>query len=225
MKIAVYTTYMGPSDRATMNLEPVSDKYPHFFISNNEEIRRVYSRSFGWTPIVYDDIVYDDSYNSSIQAKVPKALPHIFPELEEFDYLLYVDDKLKFNVDRIPDYISILKENNSPLAVREHNFLPQGDKANVLYEFAESMYQIRYRIDWEKTIQYITDEVNKGYTLSSDKSLLTGYIFRNMRHPDIVNINNMWYEHIQRGGICCQVSFHFIKQRFNNFSVLPYDIS
>ena len=33
----------------------------------------------------------------------------------------------------------------------------------------------------------------------------------------MIEINTMWYKHIQECGIQCQISFHFIKQLFDEY--------
>ena len=223
MKIAVYTTYCGSADRATAQTRMVSDKYPHYFISNNQYNMNVFCKFTGWKPVYLDLEVTDDYATSSMQAKYAKALPHRFSELAEYDYLLYVDDKITFNVDRIEEWISILNSNNSALAARKHWHLPS-NPSNVLNEFGESMYQQRYIYFANQCTNYIARQAEQGISLFGENSYMTGVILRNMRHPDIVSINEMWYDHIQQSTICCQIPFHFVERRFKNFAVLPKDI-
>lgn len=223
MKIAVYTTYCGSADRATAQTRMVSDKYPHYFISNNQYNMDVFCKFTGWKPVYLDFEVTDNYAVSSMQAKYAKALPHKFPELAEYDYLLYVDDKITFNVDRMEEWLQILNEKNSPLAARKHWHLPS-NPSNVLHEFGESMYQQRYVYYSRQCANYIADRVAEGYSLYGEYAFMTNIILRNMRHPDTVAINEMWYNHIEQSTICCQVPFHFVAQKFNNFALLPSNI-
>ena len=85
------------------------------------------------------------------------------------------------------------------------------------------MLQSRYKVEWEKTVEYINSEINNGYKLES-QMYWTSAILRNMKHEDINLINETWYDHIQKCGIECQISFNFISQRFRSISLLPDDI-
>lgn len=226
MKIAVYTTYCGTADRATAQSRIVSEKYPHYFISNNSYNMEVYCKYTGWKPILLEGEQFEVTENyaaSSMQAKYAKALPHKFPELAEYDYLLYVDDKITFNVDRMEEWLTILNEKNSPLAVRNHWYLPS-NPANVLNEYGESMFQQRYYYYSRYCATYIAEQVAEGYSLTGDYSYMTNIILRNMRHPEIININEEWYDHIKRSTICCQIPFHFIAQKYKNFALLDRNI-
>jgi hypothetical protein len=118
------------------------------------------------------------------------------------------------------EYLAILKESNSSLAIRPHPFLSN----NVLFEFGEAILQPRYKSQWTQTIKYITEELGNGYKLEC-QLYWTSAILRNMKHPDIEILNNTWYEHILRCGIECQVSFDFVAQKFQSITLLPLDIS
>lgn len=225
MRIAVYTTYCGTADRATAQNRIVSAKYPHYFISNNEYNMNVFCAHTGWKPILLSGEGFEVTENyavSSMQAKYAKALPHRFSELSQYDYLLYVDDKITFNVEKIESWINILNENNSPIAARKHWFLPS-NPSNILHEFGESMFQQRYVYYSRYCAEYIARQIKEGYNLIGEYSYMTNILLRNMKHPDIIKLNEMWYEHIQQSTICCQIPFHFIAQRFN-FALLPSDI-
>ena len=162
-KIAVYSTYCGSSESKTFHEIPASPKYPYFFISNNPAIR-ARAAELGWTPISLDVPVSADPVVSATQAKIAKVLPHTFPQLAEYDFLFYADDKIYVDPDRIESLIDAFIAADSPLALRRHPFLPP----NVLYEFGEAMLQPRYKSEWEKTVKYICDQVNAGAKLECE---------------------------------------------------------
>jgi hypothetical protein len=225
MKFAVYTTYCGDVERLTWKPLPIDQNIPHYFVSNNKDVFTV-TNSFNWKPIYLDAPVHIDATYSAQQAKVAKSKPHIFPEFQEYDYLLYVDDKLSFDLNRIKDTIETMEAMNSPIGMRTHPTSPKvEEKFNVLFDLIECMYQWRYRREWHRTVQYINDQVNLGYKLETKRYFATGLILRNMRHPDINNINDMWYDHILKCGPQCQISFHFVAQRFKNIKILPKNIA
>jgi len=162
-----------------------------------------------------------DSNISAKQAKIPKILPNLFKELMEYDYLLYYDDKVVLNLLEVESIIQSLELNGAPIAMRAHPTIPN---PNVLFDFAESMYQWRYRCDWKNMVKYITEEIEAGYKLYTNEYFTTSVILRNMRHKNTIPLNQLWYEHTIRCSAVCQVSFHFAKQRFEDIMVLPAKI-
>jgi hypothetical protein len=218
MRLAVYTTYCGLNDYSTIKPYPIQNRYPHYLVSNNKNFLETISKSFGYRPIYFDVEPTADSNISAKQAKVPKILPHLFKELTCYDYLLYYDDKLVPNLFEVESVINELNQNESPMGLRKH---PTAPSPNVLFDFAESMYQWRYRADWELIVNYLTEEVNSGYSLAQNEYFATGLILRNMKHKDTQALNELWYNHTQRAGAVCQITFHFARQRFNNIMVLP----
>jgi|694.fasta_scaffold14688_10 hypothetical protein len=218
MRIAAYTTYCGLNDFSTIKPYPIQTRYPQYLVSNNENFLDTISKSFGYKPIFYDVPVSADPVICAKQSKVPKILPTIFKELTDYDYVIYYDDKIVLNFFEIESIIDELESNNSSMALRKHPTIP---KPNVLFDFAESMYQWRYRCDWESMVQYITEELDSGYKLNSETYFATGVVLRNMKHPDTHVINQLWYEHTIRCSAVCQISLHFVQQRFGNIMTLP----
>ena len=221
MKLAVYTTFCGHVDRITWKPNPIDSRFPHYFVANDPHVFTV-TNSFNWKPIYMDAELTHDATHCAQQAKVPKAMPHIFPELQEYDYLLYVDDKLTFNLNRIEETIETMEAMGSSIAMRTHNTSPKIDeKNNVLFDIIECMYQWRYRREWQRTVKYVNSQINLGKKLETKKYFATGLILRNMRHPDTQKINETWYDHIQQCGPQCQISFHFVAQEFKSLKILP----
>jgi hypothetical protein len=217
--LAIYSTYCGATSNRTFSARPVDTRYPHFFISNNRDVLAD-AGSAGWTPVLLNVEVSDNQILSAHQAKIAKALPHRLAPLTGFDYLFYKDDKVEVNVGRMGEFVALMDKANAPLALRAHPFLPP----NVLFEFGEAMLQPRYKTQWTQTVQYITEELRNGYKLECETLYATGAILRNMKHPSTQALNEAWYEHIVRCGIECQISFHFIAQRFSPIAILPWNI-
>ena len=221
MKIAAYTAYCGLNDYSTIKPYPIYNRYPHYLVSNNENFLETISKSFGFKPILMESEPTADSNISAKQAKIPKILPNLFKELMEYDYLLYYDDKIVPNYLEIDSIVRSLELSGAPLGMRSHPTIPN---PNVLFDFAESMYQWRYRCDWENIVRYISEEIQAGYKLQTSNYFATGVILRNMKHKNTIPLNELWYEHTMRAGAVCQVSFHFAKQRFEDIMVLPEKI-
>lgn len=216
--LALYTTYCGATKNKTLCLEPAQDYCEHFFASNNEDVLLLALQA-GYTPIYLDLKVSDDPVLSAYQAKIAKAIPHTIEPLGQYDFLFYKDDKIQVDTSRIDEFIGLLQEKDSAIALRPHPFL----SGNVLYEFGESMLQSRYKREWDKSIAYITQEVNNGARLNC-QMYATGAILRNTKHPDTVKINELWWQHINRCGIECQVSFDIIAQKFDSIAKLPLNL-
>ena len=76
------------------------------------------------------------------------------------------------------------------------------------------MNQVRYRKQRGQIRSYINSQLDKKLESISCPHIATGYSIRNMKHLKMIELNNIWYEHIQQCGIQCQISFHFVKQLF-----------
>jgi hypothetical protein len=215
MSLAVYSTYCGVTGSSTFNPQPVNSSYPHFFISNNQEVLSEASK-VGYIPVFLQVDVSDNPVLSAYQAKFAKVLPHLIKPLAEYDFLFYKDDKISFNANKIDGWVKNLVESESSISIRSHPFL----SGNILYEFGEAMLQPRYKSQWKMTVEYITEEIKNGIDLNC-QMYATGAILRNMRHFDAIKINEMWWEHINRCGIECQISFDIIAQKFNSIVLLP----
>lgn len=216
--LAVYSTFCGATQNKTFNSNPIDQSVPHFFISNNHEILKD-AHAAGWTPIHLDEPVSADPVYSAWQAKYAKALPHLIKPLNDYDFTFYKDDKINFNLDLIKSFCKDAEQNDYSFMLRPHNFL----FGNILYEFGEAMLQPRYKVLWDKTTEYLTEEIKNGLNLEC-QMYWTSAILRNMNHPDTQKINDMWMDHIGRCGIECQISFDVIAQEFSTIGLLPLEI-
>jgi hypothetical protein len=214
--LAIYSTYCGTTKNLTFCARRYVD-YPAYFITNNPEVLSIAEEN-GWIPLLIDGMVpSDDPIISATQAKFAKALPHRFEALNEYDFLFYTDDKYKLAENMLPGLAASMRANKSPIAMKLHPWL----KPNVLLEFTESLGQKRYFDQRMMMIDYITSQIEVGLKAQSQHHFTTNCILRDMRHPEIANINETWYRHIQACGIECQVSFFFVAQMFKNVSILP----
>jgi len=215
---AVYSTYCGSNKNKTFNPTPVPQSIPHFFLSNNTEVMQS-AAEVGWIPILLNLEISEHPVVSAHQAKIAKAVPHLFDALKDYDYLFYKDDKLDINIDSLTKALREFQSSNWALAIRPHPFLT----GNILKEFSEAMLQRRYYAQRDMMVDYIMDRLKENYSLNC-QMYWTSAILRNMKHPDAIAINNMWYQHIQNCGIECQVSFNFIAQKFQSIKLLPIDL-
>ena len=137
----------------------------------------------------------------------------------KFNFLFYKDDKIPICIKTIEESVETLIQNKASMAIRPHPFL----NGNLLYEFGEAMLQPRYKSQMKNIVTYITEELKNGLNFEC-QMYATGTILRNMQHSETVKINNIWWEHINRCGIECQISFNVIAQKFNSIILLPHKL-
>jgi hypothetical protein len=219
-KFAVYSVYFGETATKTIRNNKINTKYKHYFISNNRDILNT-AQSNGWQPIFVNLPISKNRLVSAQQAKVVKAMPHLLPILNRFEFLFYIDDKVDFNVEKIFAFVSSLTVNNNSLIIRNH----PSKANNILNEFAEAMIQPRYQAQRDQTISYITNKLKSGYSLRAENLYWTSAILRNMSHPDTRRINEDWYSNILECGIECQISFDFIAQDYKTIGIMPFEIN
>jgi hypothetical protein len=219
-KFAVYSVYFGETATKTIRNNKINTKYKHYFISNNRDILNT-AQSNGWQPIFVNLPISKNRLVSAQQAKVVKAMPHLLPILNRFEFLFYIDDKVDFNVEKIFAFVSSLTVNNNSLIIRNH----PSKANNILNEFAEAMIQPRYQAQRDQTISYITNKLKSGYSLRTEDLYWTSAILRNMTHPDTRKINEDWYSNILECGIECQISFNFIAQDYKTIGIMPFEIN
>lgn len=218
-QLAVYSVYFGSSANKTLGEAPVPCGIDHYFISNNREVLKR-AEALGWIPRFLDLEVSDNVILSAHQSKIPKALPHRFAFLQGYHYLLYVDDKIRLDSHALTGLMNLLEASGAPLALKRHPSLDN----NILEEFGEAMLQLRYRAQSKQIIAYLTEEISLGYRFDSGRLFATGIILRDMTHPEVNDINELWYSHILRCGIECQIAFDFVAQRYPDIAELPRDI-
>jgi len=223
--IAIYTTYCGNFERATFNAQQINKEIPHYFISNNLQVLDA-AKLVGWIPVKLDIPVSTDFATSSEQAKIAKAMPQVFTELQPYRWLFYKDDKISIDYTKLGSHIIAVSERNNAIGLRIHNGLVNGlfANSNILYEFAEGMLQARYYYQRNRIIKYITDQIKLGKQLNT-QVYWTSFILRDQNHPQTNQFNCEWFDGIQQCGAECQISFDFVAQQFSDsITILPQNL-
>lgn len=206
----IYSTYCGPTNGMSLAVQAPERSENYYFISNNPECL-IRAERLGWLPIFINLPIIDDPVLSSAQAKIAKALPHLFPELDRFRFSIYFDDK-QTNYSKYFDALYCrMKTSNAALSVTRHPFL----SGNILLEFGEAMLQKRYARQRKKISQFIMEKISDGYSLECTNMFATGLIARDHRAPQVRAINEEWYQAIEKCGIECQISFDILAQRYD----------
>jgi hypothetical protein len=225
LNLAFYTCFYGSNENIAFKIPPLpSLKYKCYYYTNNTKIFKELQDS-RWIRIYDEKPVSDNLVESAMLSKHVKAKPHEYIELKEYDYLCYLDSKLKkVNEAFIEGYIQrSFIEKNYALILRKHSALSN----NVWSEYNEAMKHERYKIHSDNYERYIHDQIKNGLSETTTQDhCMTGLLIRNMKHSHIQDINNTWYQHIQDCGIECQIAFFFVKQLFPDdifsFSEFPF---
>ena len=213
--LAFYTYFFGSNNNVAYKIPKLPTmKYKCYYYTNNSSLFNEILKT-NWIPIFINVVFKDDMIESNLYGKHIKSCPHLYPVLNTYDYLCFLDSKSeKVNFNFVTDVIkNYLQKNNYALLIREHWDIHN----NVWNEFNESMKQKRYLIQKEQILTYINKQKTNGLKEITDHHCATGFLIRNMRHHKINDINETWYSHIQECGIQCQISFFFVKQLFDAY--------
>jgi len=215
MKLAFYAYFYGSTENLAFKIPDIpSENYNCYYYTNNATMLEKLKET-KWIGVFDDKPSNDDLIESNMIGKYIKSCPHKFKELQDYDYVCYLDSKLgQANIPLIEEFINTyFIEQNFAICLRQHWYIPN----SVWDEYNESMWQHRYRLESDKYTNYINGQIAKGLNAFTENHCATGVILRNMKHTKINEINETWYRHIQECGIQCQISFFFVKQLFNEF--------
>jgi hypothetical protein len=214
LNLCFYTYFYGSDNNISYKIPPIpSSKYKCYYYTNNKILLEKLKNT-KWIG-VYDSVnTTDDMIDSAMKSKRVKALPQLYSNLNTYDYTVMYDSKyMLINELVIEELIeTYCINNNYALLIRKHPFIN-----DVFGEFNESLKQERYLIQKEKMLNYINKQLNNGLKEKTGNHSATGFIIRNMKHPEINNINNTWYTHILDCGIECQISFFFVTQLYIDY--------
>jgi len=212
MELAFYTVFFGSNNNGAYNIPPLpSEKYDCYYYTNNSDMYDKLSNT-KWIRIFVNKPTTDDNIESCFLAKEVKIKPHIFAELEKYEFTCFLDTKLsKLSIPLIEDLIQKYMINNTyGLLLRKHWFIEN----SVWREYEESLMQHRYYLEKNKYTSYITKNIESGLAAITPYHCACGLLIRRMNHPKIKELNDTWYEHLLQCGIQDQISFFFVKQLY-----------
>lgn len=220
MNLAYYTCFYGSNNNEAFAIPPLpSSTHNCYYYTNNQDLLNTL-KTTQWIGVFDDKPTTDDMIESCMASKHVKVLPHLYKELKDYDYLVYLDSKLKkLNESLIESHIQtyFIKQNYA-LLLRKHVFWQNG----IWYEYEQSMKQERYLIQSDNYKKYIHERLDSGLSARVSIQCQCGLLIRNMKHPKIVNINNTWMRHILACGIQDQISFFFVQQFYSRGTILPF---
>jgi len=214
--LAFYTYFYGSNNNPAFKIpELPSLKYKCYYYTNNQSIIENL-KTTNWVGIYDDNPTEDDLIESCMVGKHIKTMPQEYQELKDYDYLCFLDSKLdKVNETFVENFIvKYFIEQNYALLLRKHWYVDN----NIWNEFNISiLYHEKYRLEREKYVKYITNQVNHGLSETTVAHCACGFLIRNMKHKKMIELNSTWYQHIQECGIQDQISFFFVKQLFKDY--------
>ena len=215
LNLAFVTYFYGSINNVSYIIPEIpSMKYNCYYFTNNKNMMEKLKNT-KWISIFDNNITNDDLIESSMVSKHLKTMPQDFKILRKYDFICSYDNKLELYENAIENLINNeLIKNNYAIALREHKFVQN----NVWCEFALSMLHERYRKESEKIKNYIYKQLSNGLNETTKFHYENNIIIRNMKHPKMIEFNEVWYSHIKECGIECQISLFFVKQLFpDNF--------
>jgi len=219
MKAAIYCVYTGPFGTPSAVLPKIPDNpfFDYYFFTNNKVLFEEARVHPFWTPVWIDEETPDD-YSANMACKSLKAMPHREPILNSYDYTVYLDTKINFGehhwgITITEEYIRDVLYETDKMRLFHHT----EPRTSVLDELDEALYQERYANEEDRIRAYMAQKKIEGYRKDCEEFLLTGYIFRKMRDRDVERVGDEWYEEIQKCGLECQISFHYMFQKFKEF--------
>jgi hypothetical protein len=213
-KVAIISGFYGSDQNITFKGYR-NKNYPSYYITNNLKAAAI-AEKFGW--IVHfdnDTPVTEDKHIASIQSKKIKAIPSKILDLNDYDYTLYVDDKIKISDSYlIKRELPRLKKNKNKVSLRAH--WKSKNAQIVWHELTLSLIQPRYREKFDNYCYYIKKKMSEGY---SDEGYLsaTGVILLNNRDNEIKKVFQEWYDEIVKYNLAnCQIAFFFLRKKYPN---------
>ena len=213
--LAFYTYFYGSDNNPAFKIPIIpSLKYKCYYFTNNKTIFENLKNT-NWIGIYDDTPTTDDLIESCMVGKHVKIMPQEYIEFGDYDYLCFLDSKLKkVSETFVENFITkYFIEQNYALLLREHWFI----RNKIRDEYNESMLHEKYILESERYSKYISNQLNNGLSEEVEHHCACGFLIRNMKHEKINELNTTWYNHIQECGIQDQISFFFVKQLFHDF--------
>ena len=218
---AIISGYYGTDEG--FGLKHKVKKYPCYFVTNNLHAAER-ARELGWIVAVDESRkISSDKSISTMQGKCAKTNPSDFFDLDEYDYLLWVDDKLNFSENMlIKREICNLRKNRSLVSLRTH----WNNDGNIWQELALSIKQIRYRKHLLSYLKYIDNKIEGGYSENGVMSAC-GVILRVNKNNHVNQMFTDWSDEIKSSGLLNdQISFFFVRQKYKDIiSEMDYPIN
>jgi hypothetical protein len=218
MNVAVYTCFLGSNDNwANVIANPIEGYDCYYFTNNPNTYDRL--KDTTWKRVWLDIPMSSDEIECAAQSKHLRCCPFEYPELCKYQYLCWVDSKLRItDTTRFEEMVEYLKRSESTWVFTRHP-LPYTD---VWGEFHEAMKHVKYARQRDQARKYIESRLLTGYNEHIPQRVCCGFSIRK-NCPLAKTIGDGWFSEIQECGIEDQISFQFVHQSYDgHIHIFPY---
>jgi hypothetical protein len=209
---AFYTCFFGANNNERNFIPPVpSLTHDCYYFTNNET---TYERLLTTTWKRVFLVEGPTQLDSAMLAKYVKTCPHMLNELREYEATCYFDSALNLDGHLVIQLIeNLVKLSSYSVCMARHPFISKTWLPSAHSELREAILQPRYAVQQELYEAYIQEQVSSGLKDTDDIHFATGFI---IRRNNMVSraMNEVWWAHICKTGILCQLSFFFVQQMF-----------
>ena len=209
MLFAFYTCFFGEDNNERNFIPPIpSSTIDCYYYTNNSKTYEMLANT-GWKRIFYQSPL-----SSIMLAKQIKSCPHMFKELRAYDATCYFDSALCLDGPATAQLMtSLIKYSSYSICMARHPFISKTWLPSAHSELREAVLQPRYAVKREQYEAYICEQVESGLKDVDDIHFATGFI---VRRNNMISraLGEVWWAHICKTGILCQLSFFFVQQMF-----------
>jgi hypothetical protein len=144
----------------------------------------------------------------AVESKIPPE------ELKVYDATCYFDSALQVDAIQVQELCDrVFTLSNYSVIMARHPFLSPTWLPCVYNEYNNAMLQPRYVVQKDQIEAYMNEQVESGLLDTDCIHYATGFIVRKSNQV-ARQIGEVWYSHIKKCGIECQISFFFAQQMF-----------
>jgi hypothetical protein len=218
MNIAVYSGFFGTSDNwANVVHEPPPGIDGYYFTNNPDTFESLGYTS--WRRVWVNLPISPDANEGARQSKYLRCCPQDYPELRHYEYLVWMDSKLKVtDVGKLLEAAEDLRQSGAVWAFTRHP-LPY---TTVWDEYTQAIQYEKYAAEKDQYHAYIESRLKAGYKESIPQRVCCGFNIRK-QGDKVEAIGRKWLAEILECGIEDQISFQFVHQDHEEeILVLPY---
>ncbi len=219
VKLAFYTGFFGGDSNWAAIIPPIpfSDYDCYYYTNNNSVFNRL--NSTAWKRVWVDTPIYNDNVRDAMSSKELRCCPERFPELTEYEYVCWMDSKMKFtNDENFKKMLEALLSSDAIVAATHHP-LPY---KTVWDEYETAIQYEKYAREKDAYKAYIERQLQAGADPMKPQRICCGFRLMKMNERR-KELGETWLSHIRQCGIEDQISWQFIHQLFETeVVVFPY---
>jgi hypothetical protein len=148
-----------------------------------------------------------------MESKEIRCCSHRFSQLKDYEYLCWLDSKIKIYEDKVDEIINKMELNGKIFAMTKHPYSNRFDSVWDEYNLAITIE--KYEKQKEQYKKYIEKQLKFGFSEKINIHFCIGFsLFKCCDKSR--EIGEIWYKHIQECGIEDKISFQFIRQLYDN---------